>query len=195
MTSLEKQLEAVLFYKGEPEKRSTLEKILEVTSEELDAALHLLAATLAERGVRLLTVNDEVELVTAPETSEIILRLRKNELARDLGKAGSETLAIILYRGPISRSHLDYIRGVNSTFIVRNLEVRGLVERIPNPDNKRQTLLQGTAELVRHLGLTSLDNLPEKERFMSELQAFEEKKEANESVTSEESHPERAQTV
>jgi segregation and condensation protein B len=182
MTTLEKQLEAILFYKGEPEKRSTLAKLLEITTEELENVLHLLAASLADRGVRLLTVNDEVELVTAPETSQAILRLRKNELTRDLGKAGSETLAIILYRGPLSRAQLDYIRGVNSTFIVRNLEVRGLVERIPNPDNKRQTLLRGTAELTRHLGLTSLDDLPNREKYQTELAAFEERKEEHEAT-------------
>lgn len=169
MYALDQQLEAVLFYMGEPETRANLAKVLEVTHAELDEALIRLETALGERGIRLLTVQDQVELVTAPEASAAIHRLRKHELTRDLGKAGAETLAIVLYKGPISRAELDYIRGVNSSFIVRNLEVRGLVERVQNPDNKRQMLLQPTTELVRHLGLTSLTDLPDRAAILEEL--------------------------
>ncbi len=175
MLALEQKLESLLFYKGEPERRSTLAALLEVSLEELDTTARLLSASLAERGIRLLAVDDELELVTAPEASEVILRLRKNELTKDLGKAGAETLAIILYSGPLSRTQVDHIRGVNSTFIIRNLEVRGLIERVINPANARQSLLRATPDLLKHLGVTSVDELPDRGSIRASLAAFEER--------------------
>lgn len=80
---------------------------------------------------------ESVMLATAPEASALIQGIVKEELSRDMGKAASETLAIVLYLGSIARSRIDWIRGVNSTFILRNLMIRGLVERITNPSDER----------------------------------------------------------
>lgn len=168
--STETALEAILFYRGEPEKRSYLQKLLNITEEELEEGLQSLASSLQTRGIRLLLVNDEVELVSAPETSELISTLRKDELTRDLGKAGAETLAIILYHGPASRAHIDYIRGVSSNFILRNLLIRGLIERISNPENTRSVLYRATPSLLAHLGVTTLDELPEYAQIREALQ-------------------------
>ena len=60
-------------------------------------------------------------LGTSAEASTLIEKLTKEELNRDLGKASLETLSIIMYQGPIKRSQIDYIRGVNSTFILQKL--------------------------------------------------------------------------
>ena len=68
-------------------------------------------------------------LGTAPQMSATVETLTKEELMKDLGKAGLETISIILYKGPISRAEIDYIRGVQSNFILRNLLVRGLIEK------------------------------------------------------------------
>ena len=91
----------------------------------------------------------------------MIEELCKEELSRDLGKAGLETLSIVLYRGPITRSGIDYIRGVNSTFILRNLLIRGLVEKIPNPNDQRSFLYRATFDLLSHLGIPRVEDLPE----------------------------------
>jgi segregation and condensation protein B len=173
MISLEKKLEAILFYKAEPEPIARLAKLLEVSTPELEEAAHALSASLAERGVRLLRVNDELELVTSPEASDLLQRVRKEELSRDLGKAGAETLAIILYRGPITRAQIDYIRGVNSTFILRNLQIRGLVERVNNPDDARSYLYRATPDLLKQLGVTDITSLPEYESIRKEVETYE----------------------
>ncbi len=89
--ALEQKLEAVLFYKGEPETRSRLANLLNVSEDEIDKAALKLAASLATHGIRLLSVNNQIELITAPETSDVINNIRKDELVRDLGKAGAET--------------------------------------------------------------------------------------------------------
>lgn len=171
--SLEKKLEAVLFYKGEPESKVKLAKLLNVPIEELEEAVVKLSILLEGRGIRLLKVDDQIELVTAPEMSDVINSVRKEELVRDLGKAGSETLAIILYRGPVTRADVDYIRGVNSGFILRNLQVRGLVTRSQDPKNSRSYLYQTTPELLKYLGVTEITELPNYVEMREELNKFE----------------------
>ena len=122
--TLETKLEALLFWKGEPMTKKKIMVALECTAEELETAIVSLSATLvnatnpaAARGLRIMQNGDEIELRTAPELGQMIEKLTKDELVRDLGKAGLETLAIILYKGPIKRAEIDYIRGVNSSFI------------------------------------------------------------------------------
>ena len=171
--ALEQKLEAVLFYKGESETKTKLAKLLGVTPEEIEEAAVKLGTTLSSRGIRLLRVQDQLELVTAPEASEAVNNVRKEELVRDLGKAGSETLAVVLYRGPVSRADIDYIRGVNCAFILRNLQVRGLVQRISNPNNTRSFLYEATPDLLKHLGVTEITGLPDYQAMREELEKFE----------------------
>lgn len=173
MASLEHRLEALLFYSAEPVPRDRIASLLGIPSAEVDAVASQLAETLNTRGIRLLALGTAFELVTAPETSEIIAAIRKEELTRDLGKAGAETLSIILYRGPVARATIEYVRGVNCSFVVRNLLIRGLIERVPHPGNPRAVLYAPTAELLKHLGVVSVRDLPEYEAVQKELDSFE----------------------
>jgi segregation and condensation protein B len=111
-------------------------------------------------------------LGTAKELSSLIEQLTKEELTRDLGKAGLETLSIVLYQGPISRADIDYIRGVNSQFILRNLLIRGLVERVDNPADARSFLYQTTLQLLSHLGISKREDLPEFDKVREDIAAF-----------------------
>ncbi len=86
--NLESKLEALLFWKGEPMPRKKIETTLECTKDDLEATLNALEASLQSRGLRLMRVDDEVELRTAPEVGTFIEKLTKEELMRDLGKAG-----------------------------------------------------------------------------------------------------------
>ena len=124
------------------------------------------------RGLTLIQTDTEVMLGTAKEFSPLIEQLTKEELSRDLGKAGLETLSIVLYQGPISRADIDYIRGVNSQFILRNLLIRGLVERIDNPKDARSFLYKTTLDLLAHLGISKVEDLPEYEKVRSDIDAF-----------------------
>lgn len=158
---LDKQIEAILFFKGEPIKLKKLAEWLEVREETAQEALEVLKQNLASRGLVLLTKDDEVALGTAPETAEVIEKITKEEFSKDLGKATLETLSIIIYKGPISRPEIDYIRGVNSSFILRNLMVRGLVERITKPDDSRSYLYKPTFDLLSYLGVSDISEMPE----------------------------------
>lgn len=179
---LESHIEGVLFYKSGPVEKLFLAEFFDISPDELEQAFLILRESLTERGLKLLTTDTTAQLVTAPELSEIIESLRTQELSRDIGKAGAETLAIILYRGPITRSEIDKIRGVNSTFILRNLLIRGLAERRVNPNDSRSYLYAITPTLLQHLGIEKREDIPEFEDIMNALDQFE--KESSEEVFS-----------
>lgn len=170
--NLSTKLEAILFWKAEPISFKKLSQLLEVSEAEIMTALVELEKALQGRGISLVQTDTEVMLGTAKEISLLIEQLTKEELSRDLGKAGLETLAIILYQGPISRADIDYIRGVNSQFILRNLLIRGLVERIDNPTDARSFLYKTTLDLLAHLGISKIEDLPEYEKVRTDIEAF-----------------------
>lgn len=158
---LDSKIEAVLFFKAEPVSVKRLSEIFGVFESEILEALKELESKLAGRGLRLVWKEEEVMLGTAPECSEVIEKITKEELIRDLGKAGLETLSIVIYKGPVSRKEIDYIRGVNSNFILRNLLVRGLVEKNASEKDQRQFLYKPTFELLSHLGVGKIEDVPE----------------------------------
>jgi segregation and condensation protein B len=171
---LETQLEALLFWKGEPMALKKIEAALGATKEELEAALASLETNLSLRGIKVIRNGDDVEMRTSSDASALIEKLTKEELYRDLGKAGLETLSIILYKSPIKRSEIDYIRGVNSSFIIRNLLIRGLIERITEKEGSgRGYSYKPTIDLLAHLGIAKIEDLPEYATVKAELAAFE----------------------
>ncbi|MFZ2252732.1 MAG: SMC-Scp complex subunit ScpB [Minisyncoccia bacterium] len=171
--NLEMSIEAVLFYKTEPMKKTVLAELFSVSLEEVETALMLLSESLNTRGIRLVLTDTMAQLVTAPEASDIVDHVRKEELKSDIGKAGAETLSIILYRGPLSRVELDKIRGVNSSFILRNLLIRGLIERRAHPTDSRSFIYATTPALLNHLGVSKREELPEYEQILNALEQFE----------------------
>jgi len=171
--NLESKLEALLFWKGEPLTKKKIQTALECTQEELATALDALSTSLQNRGLCVVVNGDDLEMRTAPAASALIEKLTKDELMRDLGKAGLETLTIILYKHPIKRSEIDYIRGVNSSFILRNLLIRGLIERLTEKEGQgRGYAYKPTIDLLAHLGVAKIEDLPEYAAVKAELDAF-----------------------
>lgn len=172
---LEQKIEAILFFKNEPVSVSDLSKWLAEKPEDVRVALTALQTSLKGRGVSLVVNGDHAALGTHPDASSLIDTLQKEELSRELGRAGLETLAIILYKGPISRREIDHIRGVNSGFILRALMVRGLIERV-EPSTAtgadRSYNYQSTLKLLEHLGVSRLDELPQYDTAFAKLDEF-----------------------
>jgi segregation and condensation protein B len=183
--NLDSQIEAVLFWKGEPQSIKKLAANLGRKEDEIKTALEVLKEKIKDRGVELILKDDEVMLGTASKLSHIIERLTKEELVRDLGKAGLETISIIAYKGPISRAEIDYIRGVQSNFILRNLQIRGLVEKIVNEKDHRSFLYKPTFELLSFLGVSKIEDLPEYEKVKAEFSLYETQNKAVEPVEGE----------
>jgi segregation and condensation protein B len=164
------KIESLLFFKTDPVSVKELAKMLSISEGEVMDGLQVLEKNLEGRGVCLLKKDDSVMLGTSAEMSPVIESLIKEELNRDLGRAGLETLAIVLYRGPILKSEIDYIRGVNSGFILRNLLVRGLVEKEQNPAG-RGFIYKPTFDLIQHLGVAETKQLPDFEEINNSLTA------------------------
>lgn len=153
-------LEAILFAAGEPMTKKKLAGLLHTTEALVADAARELADTLQNRGIALIETEGEYELRTAPEAADVVAKLREGELTKDLGKAGLEALAIVLYQGGATRSEIDWIRGVNSAQTVRSLMLRGLVERIEDPSDKRRFRYRATADALAHLGVRKPEDLP-----------------------------------
>lgn len=171
--NLEHQIEALLFWKGEPMSLKELTKNLEAKEVDIIEGIKNLADNLSGRGIVLMAnENQEYMLGTSSEAGALIEKIAKEELNRDLGKASLETLSIILYQGPIKRSQIDYIRGVNSTFILRNLLIRGLIDKKPAPDDNRTSVYSPSFKLLAHLGVAKVADLPNFEAVKDEITKF-----------------------
>lgn len=158
--TLSGQIEAMLFAAGEPLEKKRVASLLDVPMDGLEAAVSELRDALAGRGLALVETSNEIELRTAPDAADAVKKLREGELSKDLGRAGLEALAVILYRGGATRSEIDWIRGVNSAGIVRSLMLRGLIERADDPSDKRRFRYTATTDALAHLGVSSAAELP-----------------------------------
>ena len=169
MELLKKQIESLLFIFGEPLTLKDLSRFLKKNPEEINQALALLKEEyqLGKRGLILIENNGAYQLTTSPEVSEIISDYLKETLKEELTPAALETLAIIAYKGPITRAAIENIRGVNSSFILRSLLIRGLIEREPDPSRPQAFLYRISFELLRMLGLQKIEDLPEYQKFHS----------------------------
>ena len=171
---LDAKIEAILFWKGESVSIAELARFLKVPTGEIKQGLRTLEEKLSGRGIALIRTDNELALATAPEVSSLIAEFQKEELSRELSKAALETLAIILYRSPLSRREIEYIRGVNSVSMLRTLLMRGLIERGVNTNDERVFLYKPTIELLAELGIRGSEELPEFEEIKKELDSFKE---------------------
>jgi len=174
MNELTSHIEALLFSEGGSLSKKKLSQLLEVSGDQIDAALSELRSKLEGGGITLVVSDSEAALVVSATATPVVQKALERELGREIGDAGLEVLAIVLYRGPSTRAQIDYIRGVNTSSTIRNLAARGLLERVPNPGDAREYLYKPTVELLAHLGVHDGPELPEYAKISSELAAFEE---------------------
>lgn len=168
-------LEALLFIYGEPISISNIAKHLNLEEKECLNLIQEYELKLKEdeRGLMILVNNNAVQLGTKPEYSYLLENLIKKEFSEDLTPASLETLSIILYLGPISKNKIDYLRGVDSSFILRNLMLRGLIDRFQNPENLHTFLYDTSFKLLRYLGVSKKEDLPDYEKFQKLNEKFE----------------------
>lgn len=161
-------LESLLFVSGKPLTAKELGKFLEVDEREVSKALKELVLEGAG-GMVVLENKDEYQMSTNPENSPYVKNFLNSELREKLTDATVEVLAIIAYRQPISKAEIEAIRGVNSQYSLRHLLMRGLIEKVPNPNDARGFLYQTTTEFLMHLGINSNSELPEFEKLVQEI--------------------------
>lgn len=160
--SLVSQLESILFVAGKPLSPSELAKLTSSTVPEVASALDEIKARLnqPESGVQLVDTGSAVQMLANPENSALVEKFTTEEIAGELTRAQLETLTVVAYQGPITRPELEAIRGVNCAIILRNLELRGLVEAEDDAE-KLMPVYRLTVGALAHLGLKSASELPD----------------------------------
>lgn len=154
-------IESILFVHGEPMSIRQLSKLTKETEDTVKMALRELSSDLDGRGIVLVEKKDEWQLATNPDNRSAVEDFIKGEFTEELTRAALETLAVIAYKGPVTRAEVEYIRGVNSSFTVRNLLMRGLIERKESPKDARSYLYEISFDFLKHFGLKKIEDLPE----------------------------------
>lgn len=170
-TNLEQILEGLLFAYGEA---INIKKLAEVTKNpvnEIGSALVNLKKSLAGRGIRLVDKNNYCQLVADKSASGYIEKLVQSEMKEELTPASLEVLALAAYRGPVSKNEIEAIRGVNSGYALRNLTLRGLIEK---DETVRPHLFQISLAALRKLGLSAAEELPKYNELKTETKKVEE---------------------
>jgi segregation and condensation protein B len=185
---LEGAIEAILFLYGEPLEVSKIIKILEQDQsikkilQDFDLLNVLTMRQFLEQlnkkyinsgGLKLIFSDTSVQLVTKPEFVTILEDFVKEEFKENLTPAALETIALIAYLGPLSRSEIDYYRGVNSAFTLRSLLLRGLVDRFSAPGRDNVFLYKVSFDCLKYLGISRVDELPEYEKFRALIEKTE----------------------
>jgi segregation and condensation protein B len=166
-------IESLLFVSGEPLKIRDIANIIECSLTYVENLLRELMYIYEEeeRGIKLININDEYQLVTKPQNSEFIQKIVKTNVRQSLSQASLETLAIVAYKQPITRVDIDEIRGVKSDSAVTKLIERGLIKesgRLEVPG--RPILYNTTEEFLRQFNLENLNALPALEQFIMDMQ-------------------------
>ncbi|MFZ5391448.1 MAG: SMC-Scp complex subunit ScpB [Patescibacteria group bacterium] len=171
---LKAKLESLLLAAGKAVAYDRLATILKVTTAEVIEAIDALQKDYAARlaGLRLTISSREVALVTNPDYAPLVIELTQQEEMGELTRPQLEALSVIAYRGPISKVDLEQIRGVNCSLILRNLQIRGLVQEIGTPGDLAR--YEVTMDFLKHLGLSSCHDLPNYQELSSHeiLQQF-----------------------
>lgn len=163
MPSCDAVVEAVLFMFGSDISFARLAQFADMSEDEVRAATARLSQEYARRdgGLRVVCTQDSVQMMTHPAVAATIERMTKKELEGPLTPVAMEVLAIIAYRGPIGKTDIEAIRGVNCSFTLRNLVRRGLIERVaPRQAASRTHTYRVTMDFLRVLGITDVAQLP-----------------------------------
>ena len=174
-------VEVILFSIARPLAVKRLAELSTLSIEDVEAAIPLLQTRLQESGSALQVVRqgNDVELVNRPEFAEAVRGVVKTETQSELSRPSLEALAILAYRGPMTRPELEQIRGVQSSMIIRNLLMRGLVE-MKEDVRLGQPVYAVTIDFMKFLGVQGVQELPDYmalhghpvvERMIQELQA------------------------
>jgi len=179
---IESIIEGILFASGEPVAVDRLALCMDVTTEEVERAAVALAGKydFERRGVRLVRLEDKLQLCTRTEYAGYIRRALETRKAPALSQAALEVLAIVAYRQPTTRAYVEQVRGVDSSGTMAMLAEKGLIEECGRLDVPgRPILFRTTDGFLRSFGLATVEELPalSEEDGQMRLPAFEQEEE------------------
>jgi segregation and condensation protein B len=161
-------LEAILLVVDEPVDEIVLAQVLECPRGEVAQALRELSAEYTEqgRGFDLREVAGGWRFYTRAECAPVVEKFVRDGQEVRLTQAALETLAVIAYRQPVSRSRVSAVRGVNCDGVIRTLVLRGLVEEAGTEPETGAILYRTTGYFLERVGLRELDELPDLAPFL-----------------------------
>jgi len=169
-------IEAVLMVIDEPVTEMGLAAALELPVEDVVGHLRALAADYDEskRGFAIKEIAGGWRVYSRSEYAPVVEKFLLDGHQAKLTQAALETLAVIAYRQPISRSRISSVRGVNVDGVVRTLLTRGLIEEMRDEGESGATLYGTTSYFLQRLGLGSLDELPALAPYLPEVDVLDE---------------------
>jgi segregation and condensation protein B len=168
-------IEAILFVTEAPVSVTTLAVSLQQTTDAVTAALDELRAGYDERGagVGLVEIGGGVRIYTRPEHHDAVEQFLQDGQRSRLSQAALETLAVIAYRQPVTRSRVSAIRGVNVDGVVRTLLSRGLIVEVGTEAESGAGLFRTSDLFLERMGMQSLEELPSLAPLLPELAGLE----------------------
>ncbi len=163
MTDLKSALEAVLFAAGDPVPIARLSLAFAAAPEEIESAAMRLAEEYERegRGIRLLRMEDRLQLCSAPDYAFLITKTLEQRRPPMLSAAALETLAVIAYYQPVTRAAIEKMRGVDSSYTVSSLQEKGLIAPAGRLEVPGRPVLFATTDLfLRVMGISDRSELP-----------------------------------
>ena len=177
MNQTEKNIQAFLLFRGGSVSKKMICQQLKISKEEFENALGNIKSETENTGLTVIDNGVSVALSTSISAEEFISDLKEKEYTSSLSTTAKEILSLVMYVGPISKQDLDFLRGVNSQFILRKLVLRGLIKAEENTKDGRVKMYRITPEFMAYLGIKKIEELPEYEKFRGTvLEALEELK-------------------
>jgi len=183
MEEILSKIESILFVSGEPVSFKKISDVLDLGLKETKDAINNLKNNFIEqkRGVRILEHGNEVQMVSASENAPILEKFIKATKNEGLTQAGQEIVAIIGYLEPAHKHIIDEVRGVDCTNTLKNLLLKGLIDRKEDPKDHRTYIYYLHSNTLKHLGINHKNELPQfneikeqlEKRFISALSTVE----------------------
>lgn len=164
LRDIECAIEAVLFAAGDS---VSIEKISEIVNQDKKTTISILSGMemkykKSSRGIMLRQLGSNYQLCTKPEYDEHIACLGTSRKRQGLSQAAYEVLSIIAYHQPVTRAHIEQIRGVNSDNVISTLAEKNLVYEIGRQEGPGRPKLYGTTEeFLRVFGFNSISDIPQ----------------------------------
>ena len=161
---IERAVEAILFAAGYPVKYEKLAEVIGLSERDIRNLIENMARGYRDRGIQLLMFPDACQLSTKEIFAPYIREALGIRRGGNLSNSSQEVLAVVAYNQPVTRSYIDIIRGVDSSYAVTSLLDKGLIQAVGRLDAPGRPMLYGTTEkFLRVFGLSSLADLPETE--------------------------------
>lgn len=167
-------IEAVVFVSGDGVDRDEFKRLYDLSDKELNKCLDILKAKYNEdSGINIITYKNKIQFCSNPTLVDKVAEILNPIRERSLTKSALETIAIIAYKQPITRSEIEQIRGTSSDYAMQLLQSNNLIEVVGRKDTVGKPLLFGTTEtFLKRFELESLDNLPNHKELLDRIRVI-----------------------